>query len=117
MASTAVTTGTATIEDITQKLSSTGTIAAKDTYSITSLVSSGTITEANFEVGDHVTKDQVLYRIDDKLAASEMKSAQSALDRAKKNLDSATVDLNDARSKYGDGVYKATRGLCDQGLV
>jgi len=105
----AVTTGTATIEDITQKLSSTGTIAAKDTYSITSLVSSGTITEANFEVGDHVTKDQVLYRIDDKLAASEMKSAQSALDRAKKNLDSATVDLNDARSKYGDGVYKATR--------
>ena len=109
MASTAVTTGTATIEDITQKLSSTGTIAAKDTYSITSLVSSGTITEANFEVGDHVTKDQVLYRIDDKLAASEMKSAQSALDRAKKSLDSATVDLNDARSKYGDGVYKATR--------
>ena len=48
MASTAVTTGTATIEDITQKLSSTGTIAAKDTYSITYLVSSGTITEANF---------------------------------------------------------------------
>lgn len=109
MASTAVTTGTATIEDITQKLSSTGTIAAKDTYSITSLVSSGTITEANFEVGDHVTKDQVLYRIDDKLAASEMKSAESALNRAKKSLDSATVDLNDARSKYGDGVYKATR--------
>lgn len=108
-ASMAVDTGKATIEDITQKISSTGTISAKDTYSITALVQSGTITEANFEVGDHVAKDQVLYRIDDKLAASEMKSAESALARAQKSLASATADLQDAQSKYGDGVYKATR--------
>ena len=107
-ASMAVDTGKATVEDITQKISSTGTISAKDTYSITALVQSGTITEANFEVGDHVAKDQVLYRIDDKLAASEMKSAESALARAQKSLASATADLQDAQSKYGDGVYKAT---------
>ena len=108
-ASMAVDTGKATVEDITQKISSTGTISAKDTYSITALVQSGTITEANFEVGDHVAKDQVLYRIDDKLAASEMKSAESALARAQKSLASATADLQEAQSKYGDGVYKATR--------
>ena len=109
LASVAVSTGTVTREDISQKISSTGTIAAKDTYSITSLVPSGTITEANFEIGDHVVKDQILYRFDSALVASDVKNAENALSRARKALANAQADLSDAQSKYGDGVYKATR--------
>ena len=46
-----VNTGKVTREDITQKISSTGTIAPKDTYTITALVT-GTIVAADFEEGD-----------------------------------------------------------------
>ena len=58
-----VNTATATIRDISSELSSSGTIAAKNTYNITSL-SSGTIISADFEEGDYVEKGQVLYVID-----------------------------------------------------
>ena len=49
--------------DLISSLSSSGTISAKDTYEITSLVE-GEVVEANFEEGDQVEKGQVLYRID-----------------------------------------------------
>ena len=48
---------------ITSELSSSGTLAAKDTYSITSMVE-GEVVAAAFEEGDQVQKDQVLYEID-----------------------------------------------------
>ena len=58
-------TRTATVErqTIQSSISSSGTLAALDTYTITSLVS-GEVIRADFEKGDQVEKGDVLYCID-----------------------------------------------------
>ena len=58
--STFVPTAVATKQDISSEISSSGTITPKDTYNITALVS-GEIVSADFNIGDMVSKDQVLY--------------------------------------------------------
>jgi len=94
--------------DITEKISSTGTIAPKDTYSITALVT-GTILTADFAEGDQVTKGQVLYQVDASSMESELTNVENSLTRAKKSLSRAEEDYAEARAKYGNGVYTATQ--------
>ncbi len=106
-ADSGVNTATVTRGDITQKISSTGTIAAKDTYSITALVT-GTIVSADFEEGDQVKKGQVLYQIDVSSMASRVTSAENTLTRAKKKLAEAQQDYADAVAKYSGNVYTST---------
>jgi len=101
-------TATVTKQNLTKSISSTGTIKAKDTYSITALVS-GTIISADFEEGDQVTKGQTLYQIDASSMDSELTSAQNTLTRAQSAYDDAVKDYNEAKDKYGSGVYKATQ--------
>ena len=103
-----VNTATATIRDISSELSSSGTIAAKNTYNITSL-SSGTIISADFEEGDYVEKGQVLYVIDSSSAQSELNSATNSLTRAQNNYEDASKDYNTALSDYSGNTYKSTR--------
>ena len=103
-----VNTGKVTREDITQKISSTGTIAPKDTYTITALVT-GTIVAADFEEGDEVKAGQVLYQIDASSMESELTSNENSLTRAQKNLSRAQQNYADAQAKYGSGVYTATQ--------
>ena len=107
-AESAAKTGTASVMDITEKISSTGTIAPKDTYSITALVT-GTIVSADFEEGDEVTKGQVLYQLDASSMDSQLTSNQNSLARAEKNLAKAKENYDDAQAKYGSGVYTATQ--------
>ena len=94
--------------DITEKISSTGTIAPKDTYSITALVT-GTILTADFSEGDQVTKGQVLYQVDATSMESELTNVENSLARAEKNLSRAKEDYAEAQAKYGSGVYTATQ--------
>ena len=100
-------TATVTRQSITSELSSSGTLKAKDTYSITSLVE-GEVLEANFEEGDQVEKDQVLYVIDNSSAQTQLTNAQNALERAQKKLANAQDDYNEALSDYSGNTYKAT---------
>ncbi|MEG2097181.1 MAG: efflux RND transporter periplasmic adaptor subunit, partial [Pseudoflavonifractor sp.] len=74
---------TAQVQDLTVSVSSTGTVQPIDSYKVTALVK-GEVLEAPFEVGDIVTKDNLLYRIDGKdvensIARSEIGVAQSRL--------------------------------------
>ena len=101
-------TGTASVTDITEKISSTGTIAPKDTYSITALVT-GTIVSADFEEGDQVTKGQVLYQVDASSMDSQLTNNQNSLTRAEKNLAKAKENYAEAQARYGSGVYTATQ--------
>jgi len=101
-------TATATKQDISKTISSTGTIAAKNTYSITALVS-GTIISADFEEGDQVAKGQTLYQIDASSMQSKLTSAQNTLTRAQKAYDDAVSDNAKAQAKYGGGIYSATQ--------
>lgn len=93
---------------LTSELSSSGTISPKDTYSITSLVE-GEVISADFEEGDIVEKDQVLYQIDASSMESELKSANNSLERAVNNYNQALEDYEEAVQDYSGNTYKATR--------
>lgn len=94
--------------DITSTLSSSGTIAPKNTYTITSLAE-GEVIEANFEEGDQVEKGQVLYRIDASAMDSKLKSAKNSLDRAQSNYNDTAKDYNEAVTRFSANTYKSTR--------
>lgn len=100
---------TAAVErrSITSELSSSGTISPKDTYEITSLVE-GDVIGADFEEGDQVEKDQVLYQIDVSSMDSQLKSASNSLERSRNSYEEALADYNDALSDYSGNTYKAT---------
>ncbi len=94
--------------DLISSLSSSGTISAKDTYEITSLVE-GEVVEANFEEGDQVTEGQVLYQIDASSVESDLKSSENSLARANKSYQQALEEYQEAVSDYSGNTYKSTR--------
>lgn len=93
--------------DISSELSSSGTLEAKDTYSITSMVE-GEVLSADFEEGDQVQKDQILYEIDKSSMETELTSAGNSLTRAQSSYEDALADYNQAVSDYSGNTYKAT---------
>lgn len=93
---------------LTSELTSSGTISPKDTYSITSLVE-GEVVSADFEEGDQVVKDQVLYQIDVSSMESEVTSANNSLQRANNSYQQALEDYQEAQSDYSGNTYKSTR--------
>lgn len=107
-ADASVKTTTVTKGDLTSGISSSGTITAKNSYSITSLAT-GKIVEADFEEGDMVKKGQVLYRIDAASAETELKNAKNSYERARANYEDAVKELEEATVLYEGGVYRATR--------
>ena len=92
-------TAVVTRQSITSELSSSGTLEAKDTYTITSLVE-GEVIAADFEEGDQVTEGQVLYEIDPSSIDSELESANNSLERAQKSYAEAQEDYNEAASEW-----------------
>ena len=102
-----VNTAVVTRQSITSELSSSGTLEAAATYSVTSLVE-GEIISANFEEGDQVEKDQVLYEIDHSSMESELTSATNRLTRAQEDLTDAQEDYQEALNDYSGNTYKAT---------
>lgn len=93
---------------LTSELSSSGTISPKDTYSITSLVE-GEVILADFEEGDQVVEDQILYQIDVSSMESEVRSANNSLERANNSYQQALEDYQEALADYSGNTYKATR--------
>lgn len=94
-------------QSITSTLSSSGTLAAKDTYTITSLVE-GEVTMADFEEGDQVEKGQILYQIDPSSIDSELSSANNSVSRAENSYNSAKEDYSEVQSEWSGNTYKAT---------
>jgi len=103
-----VKTATAYRGDLSASISSSGTLEAKNTYNLTALVS-GEIVSADFEEGDIVKKDQVLYKIDTSSMDSKLKLASNSLARSQTSYDDAVKDLEEAQENYSDNTYKATR--------
>ena len=101
---------TATVQrtDITSTLTASGSLSAKDSYNITSLVE-GEVLTADFEEGDQVTEGQVLYQIDASSMESQINSARNNLERAQGNLSDAQLDYNEAQAKFSGNTYKSTR--------
>ena len=101
-------TAVAARQDITSTLSASGSLSAKDSYTVTSLVE-GEVLSADFEEGDQVTEGQVLYQIDSSSMESQVTSAQNSLQRAQDDLADAQADYNEAQSKFSGNTYKSTR--------
>lgn len=101
---------TAVVErsDITSKLSSSGTISPKDTYSITSMAD-GEVIEGDFEEGDTVTAGQVLYKINASSMESKLNSAGNSVERSSSNYETAIRDYKEAVASFSGNTYKATK--------
>lgn len=106
--SDSVKTAAVTKQDITSRLSSSGTIEAKAAYDITSLAE-GEVTASDFEAGDQVEEGQVLYRIDASSMTSQITSVNNSLERAQENYNDALEDYNAALSDYSGNTYKSTK--------
>ena len=98
--------GMVTRGDISNELSSSGTLSPKNTYSITSLIS-GEIIEADFEEGDQVTAGQTLFVIDQSDISSDIESAERSYEKAKKDYDEAMSDKEKALAKLNNGLVPA----------
>ncbi len=94
--------------DITSQLSSSGTLAPKDTYEITSLAE-GEVILADFEEGDQVEKGQILYQLDASSVESEVQSANHSLTRAQGSYADALSDYQEVIADYSGNTYKATK--------
>ena len=82
--------------NIVNSYSADGTITAADTYTVRPMVK-GSILTADFEVGDTVSKGDVLYTIDSSDVASSVEKAQLSLKQAQSSYDDA-VDTQYIRS-------------------
>lgn len=80
--------GTVERRDITASISDSGTLQPADSYTVFCLVS-GEILQADFETGDTVSKDDVLYRIDSENIATSIERAENALAQRQRTLDDA----------------------------
>lgn len=82
---------------VSESISESSVISANDSYSVTPLVT-GEVLEANFEEGDYVEKDQVLYVIDSSSVENSLQTAELSVEKAEINyqkaLNSHTDDIS-----------------------
>jgi RND family efflux transporter MFP subunit len=92
-------------------LDATGYVVARRQATVSSKVT-GKIVELNVEEGQHVKSGQVLARIDDTNARTQLELAKSQLDAARSALAEVRVNLADA-----ERTYKRNKNLAEQKLV
>ncbi|MCI8525286.1 MAG: efflux RND transporter periplasmic adaptor subunit [Oscillospiraceae bacterium] len=80
--------------DIVSELSYSGTLEPADSYTVTGLVS-GEILSADFEEGDMVRKDDVLYTVDASDAATGVERAENSLQQAQRSYNQVQRGLSD----------------------
>ncbi len=78
--------------DITNSLTGSGTLAAADSYSVTTLLE-GEVLSANFEEGDIVTKDTALYEIDSSKVTTSLGKSELSLSQAQTSYNNKLKDL------------------------
>lgn len=86
--------------DVSNELTSSGTLEPKDTYTITSQVS-GEVLQADFEEGDEVEKGDVLYVIDQSDISNNVDQTQRNLESAKESYEQAKIEYDEAISDLG----------------
>ncbi|QHQ62308.1 biotin/lipoyl-binding protein [Anaerocolumna sedimenticola] len=89
--------------DIQNILSSTGVIEPLNIYEVTSQVV-GDVISADFEEGDQVKKDDVLYQITTDDIDSKLRNAENAVPRAKEDYNFAQDKYTEAIQKYNDAL-------------
>lgn len=88
---------------IVKELSGSGTLKPANSYTVTTLIE-GDILAADFEEGDIVEKDTVLYELDSSTAANSIEQAERSLEQAELNLSSAQRSLGQSQRSYADAA-------------
>jgi multidrug efflux pump subunit AcrA (membrane-fusion protein) len=96
-ASTVAATSSVTMGSVLASVSATGNASAASTVGV-DFSTSGTLTELDVKAGDHVTKGQVLARVDGATQQQSLSSAQANLRSAQANPRSAQAKLSELRS-------------------
>jgi len=102
---------TAESKVFTPRVSLTGGIVPKFSSNIAFRIG-GKIVERRVEIGDHVTADQVLARLDTRDQQSNLDTARASLASARALLTQATIDFGRQASLFKDGF--TTRTTYDQ---
>lgn len=109
----------ATRMTIAESITGSSTVEANDTYSVVPLVT-GEILQADFEEGDTVTKDQVLYTIDSSSLETSVKSANLSIEKAQiaynKALGSHTDEISDKTTESNNLSVQKALNSYDQAL-
>ena len=86
----------ATVErrDITATLTDSGALEPADSYTVISLVS-GEILYSDFETGDTVSKDDVLYQVDSSDASTNIERAENTLEQRQRSYDKVIQSRED----------------------
>ena len=79
----------ASVRTITKSLTGSGTLQPANSYTVTTLIE-GEVLSADFEEGDTVEQDTVLYQIDSSDAATNIEKAQISLNQAQRSYDSTS---------------------------
>ena len=94
---------------ITNSLTGSGTLQPANSYTVTTLIE-GEVLSANFEEGETVEADNVLYDIDSDDAAANIEQAQISLNQAQRSYESTaenqTVQANSSGTLYTLEVKK-----------
>jgi HlyD family secretion protein len=85
--------------DVESVVSSTGTLQATTTVEVGTQVS-GQIAEIYVDFNDHVTKGQLIARIDPTLLQQEVRSAEASLEKSKAELEQAQRELDRMQRLY-----------------
>lgn len=84
--------------DISSEITGSGTLAAANSYTVTSLVA-GEVLSADFEEGDEVEEGQLLYAIDSSDTASSLERAEISLSQAQRSYSNALESVSDLTVK------------------
>ena len=97
---------------IASTLTGSGTLLPANSYTVTTLVE-GDVLAADFEEGDMVEKDTVLYEIDSSDAANNIEKSQISLDQARRNYDDA-VDSGNVKAPIAGTVFSLAVDVGDE---
>ncbi len=87
-------TASVTRQDITSSLGSKGTLTAAQEYTVTTSVG-GAIVTANVKEGDMVSKDSVLFQLDNTTVLNDIERAELALNNSQRNYNTTANKLQD----------------------
>lgn len=101
--------------DISRVITGSGSLKAADSYSVMTLVE-GEVLKANFQEGDIVNKDDILYVLDSSDAESSLEQAGISLSQSQRNYNKAVDNLEDLNIKSNDDgiVYSVEVELGDK---
>lgn len=94
------------IMNISSEISGSGTLNAKDSYTITSLIE-GNVTGVFFDAGEQVVKDQLLITIDSSTAYRNIINASSSVIQAQDSYNQAKYEYEKLCTDYDGRTYKA----------